>query len=65
MQDAKAEKKRQARVEMEKSSELLAPAVAKREEVMRNVIDSAKRRIAARKKTQTRIVAKEDVMQEG
>lgn len=55
MQDAKVEKKMQARVEIEKSIELLAPAVAKREEVMRNVIDSAKQRIAARKKTASRI----------
>ena len=45
------EKKKQARVEIEKSIELLAPAVAKREEVMRNVVDSARARIAARKKT--------------
>jgi large subunit ribosomal protein L24e len=50
MKDAKAEKKQQARVEIEKSIELLAPAVAKREEVMRNVVDSARARIAARKK---------------
>jgi large subunit ribosomal protein L24e len=65
MQDAKAEKKKQARVEIEKSIDILAPAVAKREEVMRNVIDSAKLRIAARKKSATRIATKEDVMQEG
>lgn len=51
MSDAKAEKKKQARVEIEKSIELLAPAVANREQVMRNVIDSAKLRIAARKKS--------------
>ena len=51
MQDAKAEKKRQARVEIEKSIELLAPAVANREEVMRNVVDSARERIAARKRS--------------
>lgn len=50
MRDAKKEKKQQARVEIEKSVELLAPAVAKREEVMQNVIDSARERIAARKK---------------
>lgn len=55
MQDAKAEKKKQARVEIEKSIELLAPAVANREEVMRNVIDSAKSRIAARKKSAARL----------
>lgn len=50
MKDAKAEKKKQARVEIEKSIELLAPAVAKREEVMRNVVDSARARIASRKR---------------
>ncbi|CAJ1963542.1 unnamed protein product [Cylindrotheca closterium] len=55
MQDAKAEKKKQARVEIEKSIELLAPAVANREEVMRNVIDSAKSRIAARKKSSNKL----------
>mmetsp|Transcript_11004 Transcript_11004/g.18240 ORF Transcript_11004/g.18240 Transcript_11004/m.18240 type:complete len:178 (+) Transcript_11004:49-582(+) len=57
MKDAKAEKKKQARVEIEKSIELLAPAVAKREEVMRNVVDSARARIAARKKTSAQRVA--------
>lgn len=51
MKDAKKEKKQQARVEIEKSIEILAPAVAKREEVMRNVVDSARARIAMRKKT--------------
>mmetsp|Transcript_102 Transcript_102/g.134 ORF Transcript_102/g.134 Transcript_102/m.134 type:complete len:176 (-) Transcript_102:370-897(-) len=50
MRDAKKEKKQQARVEIEKSIEILAPAVANREEVMRNVVDSARDRIAARKK---------------
>jgi large subunit ribosomal protein L24e len=66
MQDAKAEKKMQARVEIEKSIELLAPAVATRDEVMRNVIDSAKQRIAARKKSATRVTIKSagDSMQE-
>jgi large subunit ribosomal protein L24e len=52
MKDAKVEKKMQARVEIEKSIELLAPAVANREEVMRNVVDSARARIAAQKKGQ-------------
>ena len=47
---AKAEKKKQARVEIEKSIDLLAPAVAKRDEVMRNVVDSARARIASRKR---------------
>ena len=37
-------------VEIEKSIELLAPAVASREQVMKNVVDSARARIAARKK---------------
>jgi large subunit ribosomal protein L24e len=64
MQDAKAEKKKQARVEIEKSIELLAPAVANREQVMRNVIDSAKLRIAARKKSAYRQVANDDNMLE-
>uniref|UniRef100_A0A7S3DS96 TRASH domain-containing protein n=1 Tax=Entomoneis paludosa TaxID=265537 RepID=A0A7S3DS96_9STRA len=50
MKDAAVEKKQQARVEIEKSIELLAPAVASREQVMRNVVDSARARIAARKK---------------
>lgn len=66
MQDAKAEKKKQARVEIEKSIELLAPAVANREQVMRNVIDSAKQRIAARKKSASRLTTtgNADSMQE-
>jgi large subunit ribosomal protein L24e len=66
MKDAKAEKKKQARVEIEKSIELLAPAVAKREEVMRNVVDSARARIAARKKTSMQRVAikQNDAMEE-
>jgi large subunit ribosomal protein L24e len=64
MQDAKAEKKKQARVEIEKSIELLAPAVANREQVMRNVIDSARLRIASRKKSSTRQLANEDDMKE-
>jgi len=50
MKDSKQEKKSQARVEIEKSIEILAPAVAKREEVMRTVVDKARERIAARKK---------------
>lgn len=59
MKDAKAEKVSQARVEIEKHVELLAPAVAKREEVMQNVLDSARARIA------TRRVAKEKVLARG
>jgi len=57
MRDAKKEKKQQARVEIEKSIEILAPAVAKREEVMRNVVDSARARIAMRKKTKEKITS--------
>lgn len=49
MKDAAVEKKKQARVEIEKSIELLAPAVASREQVMRNVVDSARARIARKK----------------
>lgn len=65
MKDAKAEKKKQVRVEIEKSIELLAPAVAKREEVMRNVVDSARARIAARKKTSVqRVAIDQDKMEE-
>lgn len=65
MKDAKAEKKMQARVEIEKSIELLAPAVAKREEVMRNVVDSARARIAARKKGQKALASNvEEQMEE-
>jgi large subunit ribosomal protein L24e len=64
MQDSKAEKKKQARVEIEKSIELLAPAVANREEVMRNVIDSAKQRIAIRKKSASKLTNSGDDMQE-
>uniref|UniRef100_A0A6U3SB39 TRASH domain-containing protein n=1 Tax=Ditylum brightwellii TaxID=49249 RepID=A0A6U3SB39_9STRA len=50
MKDAKKEQKAQARVEIEKGIELLAPAVANREEVMRNVVDKARERIASRKR---------------
>lgn len=50
MKDANIIQKKQARVEIEKSIELLAPAVANREAVMKNVVDSARARIAARKK---------------
>ena len=59
MADAKIEKKQQARVEIEKSIELLAPAVASREQVMRNVVDLACARIAARKKTAVKQLNKE------
>lgn len=57
MKDAKAEKKKYARVEIEKSIDLLAPAVAAREAVMRNVVDRARARIASRKKTATKALA--------
>ena len=66
MKDAAVEKKQQARVEIEKSIELLAPAVASREQVMRNVVDSARARIAARKKVAVKQTAVEsgDMMQD-
>lgn len=57
MKDAKVVQKQQARVEIEKSIEILAPAVAKREEVMRNVVDKARERIAARKKVKEQKIA--------
>ena len=60
MKDAKLEKKTQARVEIEKSIELLAPAVAKREEIMRTVVDKARERIAARKKQRGQKIAISD-----
>jgi len=51
MRDAKVIQKAQARVELEKDVELLVPAaVQQKEEVMRNIIDSAKARVAAKKK---------------
>lgn len=50
MKDAAAEKKKQARDEIEKSIDILAPVVGTRDQVMRNVVDSAKARIAARKR---------------
>ena len=59
MKDAKAEKVAQARVEIEKHAELLAPAAARREEMMQNVLDSARERIA------TRRVAKEKALARG
>eukprot|EP00578_Thalassiosira_sp_NH16_P025490 CAMPEP_0181100484 /NCGR_PEP_ID=MMETSP1071-20121207/13218_1 /TAXON_ID=35127 /ORGANISM="Thalassiosira sp., Strain NH16" /LENGTH=89 /DNA_ID=CAMNT_0023183217 /DNA_START=480 /DNA_END=749 /DNA_ORIENTATION=+ len=58
MKDAKAEKVSQARVEIEKHAELLAPAVAKREEVMQNVLDSARARIATRRVAKEKVVAR-------
>jgi large subunit ribosomal protein L24e len=48
--DANAIQKTQARAEIEKSIELLAPAVANREAVMKNVVDAARARIASRRK---------------
>jgi len=49
MKDAKLEKKMQARKEIEKGVEILAPAAANREEVLRKVVDVARERIAARR----------------
>jgi large subunit ribosomal protein L24e len=48
--DANVIQKTQARAEIEKSIELLAPAVANREAVMKNVVDAARSRIASRRK---------------
>eukprot|EP00584_Thalassiosira_punctigera_P016629 CAMPEP_0172553214 /NCGR_PEP_ID=MMETSP1067-20121228/49420_1 /TAXON_ID=265564 ORGANISM="Thalassiosira punctigera, Strain Tpunct2005C2" /NCGR_SAMPLE_ID=MMETSP1067 /ASSEMBLY_ACC=CAM_ASM_000444 /LENGTH=159 /DNA_ID=CAMNT_0013341359 /DNA_START=288 /DNA_END=767 /DNA_ORIENTATION=+ len=58
MKDAKPEKVSQARVEIEKHAELLAPAVAKREEVMHNILDSARERIATRRVAKEKAVAR-------
>lgn len=58
MKDAKSVKVSQARVEIEKHAELLAPAVARREEVMQNVLDSARERIAIRRVTREKALAR-------
>ena len=58
MKDSKADKVAQARVEIEKHTELLAPAVAKREEVMQNVLDSARERIATRRVVKEKVAAR-------
>jgi len=58
MKDAQATKVKQARVEIEKHAELLAPAVAKREEVMQNVLDSARARIATRRVVKEKALAR-------
>lgn len=55
--DAKVLQKNEARVEIEKHIEVLAPAVATRETVLRNVVDSARQRIAARKRNTQEKVA--------
>jgi large subunit ribosomal protein L24e len=49
-QDALKQKKQQARLEIEQSIDILAPAVANRDKVMQNVVDTARARIAARSK---------------
>jgi len=59
MQDAKAEKISQARVEIEKHIEVLAPAVANREEVLANVLDSARERIATRRVVKEKAMARD------
>lgn len=50
MKDAKRYQKAYARAEIKKGIEILAPAVSKREEIIRNILDSARNRIATRKK---------------
>ena len=50
MKDANHVKKAYARVEIQKNVEILAPAATKREEIMRSVMDSARNRVATRKK---------------
>ena len=58
MKDSQATKVKQARVEIEKHAELLALAVAKREEVMQNVLDSAWARIATQRLVKERALAR-------
>jgi hypothetical protein len=58
MKDSNAEKVKVARVEIEKHADILAPAVARREEVMQNVLDSARERIATRRVTKERALAR-------
>uniref|UniRef100_A0A7S1FRW3 TRASH domain-containing protein n=1 Tax=Corethron hystrix TaxID=216773 RepID=A0A7S1FRW3_9STRA len=48
MKDAAVLKKEQARVELEKHIEVLAPAAASREKVMRNVVEKARERARVR-----------------
>lgn len=50
MKDTIKEKKVIARNEIEKSIELIAPYVANREAVMKNIVDSARLRVASRKR---------------
>jgi len=49
--DAAIIQKKQVRQEIEQSIDLLAPVVATRDAVMRKVVDSARARIASRKKS--------------
>merc|ERR1712160_135709 len=58
MKDAQGEQVAQARVEIEKHVDLLAPAVAQREEVMQNVLDSARERIATRRVAKEKVLAR-------
>jgi large subunit ribosomal protein L24e len=50
MKDTAKEKKFIARNEIESSIELIAPAVSNREAVMKHIVDSARLRVASRKK---------------
>eukprot|EP00588_Corethron_pennatum_P014568 CAMPEP_0194264994 /NCGR_PEP_ID=MMETSP0169-20130528/349_1 /TAXON_ID=218684 /ORGANISM="Corethron pennatum, Strain L29A3" /LENGTH=157 /DNA_ID=CAMNT_0039005361 /DNA_START=161 /DNA_END=634 /DNA_ORIENTATION=- len=64
MKDAASLKKEQARVELEKHIEVLAPAAASREKVMRGVVEKARER--ARVKAEAvdkRRIRKEDAME--
>lgn len=65
--DAKVVKKQQARADLDKNISLIAPAVADRSAVMRNVVDAARLRIAARKGVKSRVAvvksSKNDAME--
>ena len=64
MKDAKHVKKAYARVEIEKNIEILAPAAAKREEIMESVLDSARNRIATRRKGERVVTTNNEKMDE-
>jgi len=65
MKDAKIIQKKEARVEIEKSIEILAPAVAQREAKMQEVVDSARERIAAKKKLKEKIQVRKSIISGG
>lgn len=61
MKDAQLTKKKEARIEISKSIELLVPAAASREAVMHSVIDSARERISSRKRQKEKFLVQDGV----